>query len=65
MSDNCLIKKGKVLEMVPFSESTLRRLIKSGHFPESYKLTPDGRRVAWKKAEVDQWINNLERAQGL
>lgn len=34
----------------------LRRMIEQGSFPAPIQLSPN--RIAWKKAEIDQWLEN-------
>jgi len=55
-------RKSKVLEKIPFSESTLFRRIQEGNFPKPYQLS--GRTVGWSAEEVDEWLNSRERASG-
>ncbi len=55
-----LIKKPEVLELCPFSEPTLYRLIKKGAFPAPVSLT-GGRAVAFVEAEVIEWIEERKK----
>lgn len=48
--------KRSVLSRVTLSNSELYRRIKAGQFPAPVPLSPDGRRVAWVRAEVDRWL---------
>jgi predicted DNA-binding transcriptional regulator AlpA len=43
---------------LPFSASTIWRLVKSGSFPQPIKLGISI--TAWKCAEVDQWLKTAE-----
>ena len=45
-----------------FSVSTLKRLEKIGDFPDPIKLSP--RRIAYKKNEIEKWINNRSKRRG-
>jgi prophage regulatory protein len=47
---------------LPFSESTIWRLVKGGGFPQPIKLGTSI--TAWKCAEVDQWLKNAELIRG-
>ena len=38
------------------SESTLRRLIKKGEFPAPFKLSDEGRKVAFLVSEVHEFL---------
>lgn len=55
-----LLKIHTVLERCAISRATLYREIKKGNFPEPVSLTGNGRAVAWRKEDIDQWI--IERA---
>ncbi len=48
--------KRSVLARVTLSNSEVYRRIAAGTFPAPVKLSPDGRRVAWVRAEVDNWL---------
>lgn len=48
--------KKSVLLRVTLSNSELYRRVKAGQFPAPVPLSPDGRRVAWVRAEVDRWL---------
>lgn len=56
MSDvsNRLLRTHEVVERVGLSDSTLRRLERSGQFPRRRKLS--SRAVAWLSNEVEGWI---------
>ena len=48
----------EILKKVPFSNTTLWRVIRSNNFPAAVRISPG--RVAWPKEQVDRWI--AERA---
>jgi prophage regulatory protein len=48
--------KRSVLARVTLSNSEVYRRIAKGEFPAPVKLSPDGRRVAWVRSEVDRWL---------
>ena len=58
MDEEELQRKPKVLKRTDLSNSTLYYLIEKGLFPKPVKLGK--RTVAWKKSEIDYWIDNLE-----
>jgi len=45
---------------LPFSKSTLWRLVRDGKFPAPIKLSP--RVTAWKCESVREWINSQGKA---
>ena len=50
--------RADILKMVPFSNTTLWRIIRSNRFPAAVRISPG--RVAWPREQVDRWI--AERA---
>lgn len=48
----------EILKKVPFSNTTLWRIIRSNSFPAAVRISPG--RVAWPREQVDRWI--AERA---
>jgi prophage regulatory protein len=48
-----------VCEMVALSKSTVLRLMKKGHFPQSFPLS--GNAVGWCRAEVVEWVEERKR----
>lgn len=51
--------RADVIEFTTLSKSVLRRLMMRDEFPKPVKLSPN--RVAWRRAEVEDWVNNRER----
>jgi prophage regulatory protein len=49
-------------QLVPFSQSTLRRKIKAGEFPAPIRLSAGI--VAWRRSDVEAWIKARE-AEGV
>ena len=60
MKNEILQRKPVILERTGLTNSTLYYFISEGRFPKPVKLGK--RTVAWKKSEVDAWIDNLERS---
>ena len=54
-----MLNLGQVLQIVPFSRSTLYREMEEGRFPKACEIAP--RRVAWYEDEVANWQNALAR----
>lgn len=54
--NNDLIKTSEVVSIVPFSRSTLLKLIKQGKFPQPFK--PSERVHLWHKSDVIQWLSD-------
>ncbi len=63
MKDEILQRKPIVLERTGITNSTLYYFINEGSFPKPVKLGK--RTVAWKKSEIDDWIDGLERSMGV
>ncbi len=55
-----LMKIDQVLAACGISKATLYRMIKQGTFMEPVSPT-EGRSVAWRSDEVEQWINERPR----
>lgn len=52
-----LLSKRGVSALVPYSKSSIERLVKLGLFPRPYKLSPGANgRVAWREEDVLMWI---------
>ena len=51
--------RADVIEFTTLSKSVLRRLMMRDEFPKPVKLSPN--RVAWRRAEVEEWVNSRER----
>jgi prophage regulatory protein len=60
MKNEILLRKPVVLERTGMTNSTLYYFINEGNFPKPVKLGK--RTVAWKKSEIDEWIDGLERS---
>ena len=59
-----LLRKPEVQKMAAnMSNSTLYYLMSTGDFPRPVKLGK--RSVAWKRSEVESWINSRERAMDI
>jgi prophage regulatory protein len=56
-----LLRKPRVLDRVPFSESTLHRKVKDGSFPSPVQV--GDRVVAWRESDIIAWEENLPVAQ--
>jgi len=57
-----LLKLEDVLRQTNLSKPTIYRLMNTGQFPRPLKLSPN--RVAWKSADVDDWINSRPISEG-
>jgi prophage regulatory protein len=58
---NTLIRRSEVENMVRLSRSTIYAMISRGEFPPPLKI---GRRaVAWRLADVQEWIDRRQRGQ--
>ncbi len=53
---NDFINTSEVVKLLPFSRSTLNKLVKQGKFPQPYK--PTEKLNLWNKADVNKWIND-------
>ncbi len=50
-----LLRVSDVLDYTGFSEPTLKRAIKSGHFPKPIKLSKGLN--AWTEKQISEWID--------
>ncbi len=55
-----LLRKHKVIERTGLPSSTIYYYIARKEFPSPVKL--GARSVAWKKSEIDEWIDSRERS---
>lgn len=46
-----------VVSVTKLSESSIRRMIRDGAFPESHKLI--GRRRVWKPTDIQEWADGI------
>ena len=53
---NRLLAAKAVAQLTSMSRHTVYRLSRAGQFPTAYQIAP--RRVAWKEADVIEWLNN-------
>lgn len=53
---NILIPKKKVIEMTSLSNSTIFRMQRKGQFPKRIQISKG--RVAWREADVVDWIQS-------
>jgi prophage regulatory protein len=60
MDNETLQRKPIVLGRTGLANSTLYYFISEGSFPKPVKLGK--RTVAWKKSEIDEWIDSRERS---
>jgi predicted DNA-binding transcriptional regulator AlpA len=56
LDDKALVAKG-----IYYSRNYLRRLWQEGKFPKPIHLSP--RRIAWREAHVDRWIEQKMQEQ--
>lgn len=61
-TNQVLINRKTLLEMIPLSSRTIYNLEKKGEFPRRIALT--SRSVAWDLSEVEKWIEE-RRASGI
>ncbi len=54
MEQNQIIRAPEVIAMVGMSRTTLWRMEREGTFPKRLQLST--RNVGWKRASVEQWI---------
>jgi predicted DNA-binding transcriptional regulator AlpA len=47
-------------DLIPQSSFTIRRWVKSGHFPKPYRLGPST--VAWRVGEIRAWLASRQHA---
>ena len=52
-----LLSRKEVCKFVGVSQQTIWRWVKDGRFPKPLKTV---RRVVWKEADLQAWIDNLE-----
>ncbi len=57
-----LLRLHSVVSRVPLSKSEMYRRIKAGTFPAPIKIGV--RAVAWREADIDQYISKLSKEQG-
>ena len=53
-SNEALMRRRQVEQLVSLSRSALYAAVKAGSFPRQYSIGP--RSVAWKKSEVLAWV---------
>jgi prophage regulatory protein len=58
-SPTTLLRAPQVLQRTALKKTTFFALVKSGQFPAPFRIAD--RAVAWRAAEVDQWIASRTR----
>jgi predicted DNA-binding transcriptional regulator AlpA len=60
-----LIRKKRVLELIPLDESTLWAMIRRQEFPMPYVLNAGQVRelVAWRESQIEAWLASLPQRQ--
>ena len=58
-----LLREDQILELIPMSRSTLRRLVKIGRFPAGFKVSE--RITVWPSQVVLDWIKNSQGLLGV
>ncbi len=58
LPDSAFIRQNQLLAMqlVPFSASTLWRMVNRGEFPSPIKIS--GQITAWRVGDIRQWLDN-------
>jgi excisionase family DNA binding protein len=54
-----LITMAEVVELTALSQSTIRRLMKSGRLPKPIRLSPTRRSIRFKLSDIQQYLNNI------
>ena len=53
-----IIRMKELVSKVGYARSTIYALIKEGHFPEPFKLVPNGRANGWFEKTIDKWMQD-------
>ena len=54
-----LLTMAEVTELTSLSQSTVRRLVKSGILSAPIRLGPTGRSIRFKLSDIQQYLNNI------
>ncbi|MGY3855129.1 helix-turn-helix transcriptional regulator [Aeromonas aquatilis] len=57
--NRALLTMTEVAELTSLSQSTVRRLVKSGNLPAPIRLGPTGRSIRFKLSDIQQYLNNI------
>lgn len=60
-NDHRLLRLPAVLDRVPFSQSTILRMVREGDFPPPVRLGK--RAVAWRTREVEAWLASRQHTR--
>lgn len=60
--DQQVLDTNQILVQLNRSQSWLTKLVKTGNFPKSFKLTIQGRKNYWLKKEVEEWVDKQIQA---
>lgn len=55
------LRKPDVLRLVPFSASTLERMVAKGTFPQPFRIS--ARLIAWKPEDVREWLRARQEGE--
>ena len=59
---NGLIRLKDLQKRIGLCKASIYQLIAQDLFPRPVKLTPSGRAVGWRTADIDGWIQSREEA---
>ncbi|MDR2613491.1 MAG: AlpA family phage regulatory protein [Deltaproteobacteria bacterium] len=59
-----LLSPKEVSRLTSLSRATLDKQIAAGNFPRPVRLIPGGKRIAFREAEVMDWISSRPQARG-
>ena len=54
-----LLTMAEVTELTSLSQSTVRRLVKSGILPAPIRLGPTGSSIRFKLSDIQRYLNNI------
>ena len=57
--NSTLLTMAEVAELTSLSQSTVRRLVKSGVLPAPTRLGPTGRSIRFKLSDIQRYLNNI------
>jgi len=57
-----LIRLPDLIEALGLCKASIYNLMNNSDFPRPVKLTPSGRAVAWRQADVRAWIESRDYA---
>jgi prophage regulatory protein len=60
-----ILREKEVIKVVGLSRTSIWRKERLGTFPRRVKLGAGGRAIGWLRSDVEAWLQELKRTEGI